>query len=55
MLFLRFALLSSTGIGEVIPITVSTRAVAALDMFVGLIYRTGGLAPHSTQRDETRL
>ncbi|MEO9088806.1 MAG: ion channel [Rhodanobacter sp.] len=38
MLFLSFALLSSTGIGDVIPITVQTRAVAALEMFVGVMY-----------------
>ena len=38
MLFLSFALLSSTGIGDVIPITVHTRAVAALEMFVGVMY-----------------
>jgi hypothetical protein len=38
LLFLSFALLSSTGIGDVIPITVHTRAVAALEMFVGVMY-----------------
>lgn len=38
MLFLSFALLSSTGIGDVIPVTVQTRAVAALEMFVGVMY-----------------
>ena len=38
LLFLSFALLSSTGIGDVIPITVQTRAVAALEMFVGVMY-----------------
>lgn len=40
MLFLSFALLSSTGIGDVIPITVHTRAVASLEMFVGVMYIT---------------
>jgi hypothetical protein len=38
LLFLSFALLSSTGIGDVIPVTVQTRAVAALEMFVGVMY-----------------
>lgn len=38
LLFLSFALLSSTGIGDVIPITVHTRAVAALEMFTGVMY-----------------
>lgn len=40
LLFLSFALLSSTGIGDVIPITVHTRAVASLEMFVGVMYLT---------------
>lgn len=40
LLFLSFALLSSTGIGDVIPITVQTRAVASLEMFVGVMYIT---------------
>lgn len=40
MMFLSFALLSSTGIGDVIPITVQTRAVASLEMFVGVMYLT---------------
>ncbi len=57
MLFLSFALLSSTGIGDVIPITVHTRAVAALEMFVGVMYialvvsRLIGLTVASTRRD----
>jgi hypothetical protein len=38
LLFLSFALLSSTGIGDVIPITVHARAVASLEMFVGVMY-----------------
>ncbi|MES2947287.1 MAG: ion channel, partial [Pseudomonadota bacterium] len=33
-----FALLSSTGIGDVIPITPHTRALASLEMFAGVIY-----------------
>jgi hypothetical protein len=38
LLFLSFALMSSTGIGDVIPITVHARAVASLEMFVGVMY-----------------
>lgn len=38
LLFLSFALLSSTGIGDVIPITTHARAVASLEMFVGVMY-----------------
>lgn len=38
LLFLSFALMSSTGIGDVIPITVHTRAVASLEMFAGVMY-----------------
>lgn len=38
LLFLSFALLSSTGIGDVIPITVHARALASLEMFVGVMY-----------------
>jgi hypothetical protein len=30
--------MSSTGIGDVIPITVHARAVASLEMFVGVMY-----------------
>ncbi len=40
LLFLSFALLSSTGIGDVIPITVHARALASLEMFVGVMYVT---------------
>lgn len=36
--YLSFALLSSTGIGDVIPLTVHARALASVEMFVGLIY-----------------
>ena len=38
LMFLSFTMLSSTGIGDVIPITVQTRAVACLEMFVGVMY-----------------
>lgn len=38
LMFLSFALLSSTGIGDVIPITVHTRALASLEMFIGVMY-----------------
>ena len=38
LLFLSFALMSSTGMGDVIPITVHARAVASLEMFVGVMY-----------------
>jgi hypothetical protein len=38
LMFLSFALLSSTGIGDVIPVTVHTRALASLEMFVGVMY-----------------
>jgi hypothetical protein len=36
--YLSFALLSSTGIGDVIPLTVHARSLASIEMFVGLIY-----------------
>lgn len=38
--YLSFALLSSTGIGDVIPLTPQARALASLEMFVGLMYLT---------------
>jgi hypothetical protein len=38
LMFLSFALLSSTGIGDVIPITPHARALASVEMFVGVIY-----------------
>ncbi|HJT98520.1 MAG TPA: potassium channel family protein [Rhodanobacteraceae bacterium] len=38
--YLSFALLSSTGIGDVIPLTPHARSLAALEMFVGLMYLT---------------
>ena len=40
LLFLSFALLSSTGIGDVIPITIHARSLASLEMFVGVMYVT---------------
>lgn len=39
--YLSFALLSSTGIGDVIPLTPHARSVASVEMFVGLIYLAG--------------
>lgn len=36
--YLSFALLSSTGIGDVIPLTSYARAVASVEMFVGQMY-----------------
>ena len=36
--FLSFALLSSTGIGDVIPLKPPARALASLEMFVGVMY-----------------
>lgn len=36
--YLSFALLSSTGIGDVIPLTPHARAVASVEMFAGLMY-----------------
>jgi hypothetical protein len=38
LMFLSFALLSSTGIGDVIPIRPMARALASLEMFAGLMY-----------------
>jgi hypothetical protein len=40
LMFLSFALLSSTGIGDVIPLKPPARALASLEMFVGLMYLT---------------
>ena len=42
--YLSFALLSSTGIGDVIPLTPHARAVASIEMFVGLLYLAGVVA-----------
>ena len=36
--YLSFALLSSTGIGDVIPLTVHARALASIEMLVGVMY-----------------
>jgi len=38
LVYLSFALLSSTGIGDVIPITPHARALASVEMFVGVMY-----------------
>lgn len=38
LLFLSFALLSSTGIGDVIPISGQARALASVEMFAGVMY-----------------
>ncbi|HEU4852013.1 MAG TPA: ion channel [Telluria sp.] len=38
--YLSFALLSSTGIGDVIPLTSYGRAVASVEMLVGVMYLT---------------
>jgi hypothetical protein len=38
LMFLSFALLSSTGIGDVIPISPYARALASVEMFVGVMY-----------------
>ena len=40
LVYLSFALLSSTGIGDVIPLTPQARSLASLEMFVGLMYLT---------------
>jgi hypothetical protein len=37
-MFLSFALLSSTGIGDVLPLTAAARAVADIEMFTGVMY-----------------
>ena len=39
--YLSFALLSSTGIGDVIPLTSHARALASVEMLVGLMYLAG--------------
>ncbi|HEY6940049.1 ion channel [Dokdonella sp.] len=38
LLFLSFVLLSSTGIGDVMPLTPLARALASLEIFVGVMY-----------------
>jgi hypothetical protein len=37
-MFLSFALLSSTGIGDVIPLKPPARALASVEMFAGVMY-----------------
>ena len=37
-MYLSFALLSSTGIGDVIPLSPHARAVASVEMFAGVMY-----------------
>jgi hypothetical protein len=54
---MSFALLSSTGIGDVIPITTQARMLAAVEMFVGVMYlaavvsRLIGLTLHQQRGD----
>jgi hypothetical protein len=38
LMFLSFVLLSSTGIGDVVPVTGQARALASLEIFVGIMY-----------------
>ncbi|RZL08994.1 MAG: two pore domain potassium channel family protein [Rubrivivax sp.] len=38
LMFLSFALLSSTGIGDVIPVKPPARALASIEMFTGVMY-----------------
>jgi hypothetical protein len=38
LMYMSFALLSSTGIGDIIPLTPIARAVAAIEMFAGVMY-----------------
>jgi uncharacterized membrane protein len=38
LMYLSFALLSSTGIGDVIPLTPLARGVASVEMFAGVMY-----------------
>jgi len=38
LMYLSFALLSSTGIGDVAPLTVHARAIASMEMFTGVMY-----------------
>ena len=39
-----YALLSSTGIGDVIPLTPHARALASVEMFCGVMYLAGVVA-----------
>ena len=38
LMFLSFALLSSTGIGDIIPLKPLARSLSSLEMFVGVVY-----------------
>ncbi len=38
LVYMSFALLSSTGIGDVIPVAPFARAVASIEMFIGVMY-----------------
>jgi hypothetical protein len=38
LMFLSFALLSSTGIGDVVPLRPMARALASVEMFAGVMY-----------------
>ena len=38
LMYLSFALLSSTGIGDVIPLTAQARSLASIEMFAGVMY-----------------
>lgn len=38
LMYMSFALLSSTGIGDVIPISTHARMLAAVEMFIGVMY-----------------
>lgn len=38
LMYMSFALLSSTGIGDVIPLSTHARMLAAVEMFVGVMY-----------------
>jgi hypothetical protein len=44
LMYMSFALLSSTGIGDVIPLSAHARMVAAVEMFVGVMYLTAVVA-----------
>lgn len=41
LMYMSFALLSSTGIGDVIPLTTHARMLASVEMFVGVMYLAG--------------
>lgn len=38
LLFLSFALFTSTGLGDVVPVTAHARSLASLEMFAGVMY-----------------